>query len=399
MEVITMAKKIKNAILLFLLVIFKYSLKLIYFFIKLFTIRGKNVFFLSRQFNEIPLNYKSIMKVLDNSNIKYYTICKKIPSSINIIIRNEKKERKVLEQLKIIFSYYFNIYKQMYYCSKSKVIVVDGYNIATSLLKHKKGTKIIQIWHAHAAVKKFGYQTLGMENGLNRKVAKILCMHKNYDYVISGSKEMNKYFSEAFNTPIEKVVDIGTPTIDYMLKTDNRKIQKIFKIYPMLKKKTNILYVPTFRTDGSNDIDDVIDNFNFDKYNLIAMLHPKYKSTIKNDKVITIDRSLFNTYDIMKVSKYVITDYSALILDSAIMNKKILLYVYDYDKYSKENGLNIDLFNELEGNISKDFKDIMNIIETNSYNMNSFNRFKRKYVNNFNYNCTRKLVELIKENL
>lgn len=50
---------------------------------------------------------------------------------------------------------------------------------------------------------------------------------------------------------------------------------------------------------------------------------------------------------------YVITDYSALTMDACLLNKKLLLYVYDYEKYEKENGLNIDLFKELKNCVYK----------------------------------------------
>ena len=78
----------------------------------------------------------------------------------------------------------------MYIIARSRVIIVDGYNIPTSMLKHKKNTTIIQIWHALAAVKKFGYQSVGYADGINPKLAKVLEMHKNYDYVIIVRKRL-----------------------------------------------------------------------------------------------------------------------------------------------------------------------------------------------------------------
>lgn len=67
-------------------------------------------------------------------------------------------------------------------------------------------------------------------------------MHKNYDYVISGSKEMNLFFAHAFDVPIEKVKDIGTPSADYLLKENKSMVKKLFDKYPQLKKK-QIFYI------------------------------------------------------------------------------------------------------------------------------------------------------------
>ena len=282
-------KKIKQTILLILLFIFKWHLRIIYFFIKLFTFRKKRVFFISRQFDEIPMNYKILIDELEKDNISSVVICKKVPTGLNSMLRNEKKSINIMSEILKIFDYYFNMYKQMHYIATSKVVITDGYNITVSLLNHKKGTKVIQLWHALAAIKKFGYQTIGYPDGLNPKVAKMLCMHKNYDYVISGSKAMNKYFAEAFNIDIKKVLDIGTPTIDFLLKPNDDIVKKIYKEYPRLKKKINILYAPTFRSDGSNNADELISNIDSDKYNLIISLHPKDIAK-KDDKVICIDR-------------------------------------------------------------------------------------------------------------
>ena len=388
-------KKIKQTILLILLFIFKWHLRIIYFFIKLFTFRKKRVFFISRQFDEIPMNYKILIDELEKDNISSVVICKKVPTGLNSMLRNEKKSINIMSEILKIFDYYFNMYKQMHYIATSKVVITDGYNITVSLLNHKKGTKVIQLWHALAAIKKFGYQTIGYPDGLNPKVAKMLCMHKNYDYVISGSKAMNKYFAEAFNIDIKKVLDIGTPTIDFLLKPNDDIVKKIYKEYPRLKKKINILYAPTFRSDGSNNADELISNIDSDKYNLIISLHPKDIAK-KDDKVICIDRKKYSTLDFIRVSDYVITDYSAVAIESCVLNKKVIFYVYDYDEYNKENGININLFKELPSTY-KDIKDLMNMLDNKKYNEQAFQKFIKKYVANINGGSTKKLIDLIEE--
>lgn len=391
-------KKIKHNILLILLFIFKWHLRIIYFFIKMLTFRKKRVFFISRQSDKTPDNYKILINELEKENINSIVICKKVPTGLNTMLRNEKKSINIMSEIFKIFGYYFNMYKQMYYISTSKVVITDGYNITVSILNHKKGTKVIQLWHSLAAIKKFGYQTIGYPDGLNSSIAKMLCMHKNYDYVISGSKAMNKSFAEAFNVDVKKVLDIGTPTIDSLLKPNNKVVKEIYNEYPALKKKINLLYAPTFRSDGRNNVDELIKNIDSNKYNLIVSLHPK-DITKKSDQIICIDRNKYTTFDFIRVCDYVITDYSAVAVDASVLNKRVILYVYDYEKYNKENGLNIDLFKELPGCTFKSAKDMMNMLNENKYNNEAFQKFRKKYVTNLNGGCTKKLIKLIKENL
>lgn len=388
-----MKKKIKNL----LLRLFKYHLRFNYFFIKLFTVQKRRVFFLSRQFNEIPYNYEKLIEGLNKDGIETRVICRKVASDLNAALRNEKKHGSVFSGLKDSVGYYFNLYKQMRYAASSKVIIVDGYNIVSSLLNHKKGTKIIQLWHALAAIKKFGYQTIGYPDGLDKDTARILCMHRNYDYIISGSEGMNKYFAEAFNTPISALRAFGTPTVDYLVKENKQIMNKIYKKYPVMKKKPNVLYSPTFRSDGRDNSEAVVEAFDTNKYNLILTFHPKVDMVAFDKNVICIDRNEFSTLDVLRVCDYVITDYSALAIDACAVNKKLLLYVYDYEQYDKENGINIDLFKELEGNVSRDIKDLYNVIDKNKYNMESYKKFRKKYLTVSDGTSTKKILNLIKE--
>ena len=376
---------------------------LIYFFIKLFTRQKKQVYLLSRQFNSPSINYQIIIDELKKLNIPYKIKCKKISSSINDSMRTQGNYsntfnliKKVFSNLKSTLSYYFSLYDQMVSIASSKVIIVDGYNLPVSLLKHKKGTKVIQMWHALGAIKKFGYQSIGKVDGINPTVARILKMHANYDYVISGSEGMNKYFAEAFNVPIEKVLAIGTPSIEFLKKKDNKITKKIKEKYPALKNKINVLYSPTFRNEKNYNYEELINNTDFAKVNLIITNHFKVEERATDPRVININSNEFQTFDILKIVDYVITDYSALMIDAAVINKKILLYVYDYDEYKKNNGVNLDLLNDFPTIAYQDAKKLMNVINKNKYDIKAYHEFQKKYTPHIKTTSTEANMDLIK---
>ncbi len=386
-----------------LLYILKIHLISVYFFIKLFFRQRKQVCFLSRQTNEVSLNYRFVMEALDKEDIPYAYVCKKVDTKINDSLRtqgNYSDGKKFLESLfsnlKGAFSYYFSLYRQMRLIASSKVVITDGYNLPVSLLKHKKGTKVIQMWHALGAVKKFGYQVVGNKEGVSSKVAQILKMHHNYDYILSGSEAMNPYFSEAFHTPESKILAIGTPTVDYLRKKDVQKEKAIYKRYPILKQKVNVLYSPTFRNDKRSGLAKLIKAFDFDHYNLVLTFHPKVKENLLDDRIIRINSKEFSTYDVIKLVDYVITDYSALLMDALVVDKKLLFYVYDYDTYEKDNGLNLPLLKEYPHLTKKDAKELMKIIKTNSYDEKEYARLKEKYAPKVK-NSTDQIIHLIKE--
>ncbi len=386
-----------------ILYIIKGHFIIIYFFIKLFTKQKKQVYLLSRQFNSPSINYQIIIDELKKDNIPYKVKCKKISSSINDSMRTQGHYsntfnliKKVFSNLKSTLSYYFSLYDQMVSIASSKVIIVDGYNLPVSLLKHKKGTKVIQMWHALGAIKKFGYQSIGKVDGINPTVARILKMHANYDYVISGSEGMNKYFAEAFNVPIEKVLAIGTPSIEFLKKKDNKITKKIKEKYPALKNKINVLYSPTFRNEKNYNYEELINNTDFTKVNLIITNHFKVEERATDPRVININSNEFQTFDILKIVDYVITDYSALMIDAAVINKKILLYVYDYDEYKKNNGVNLDLLNDFPTIAYQDAKKLMNVINKNKYDIKAYHEFQKKYTPHIKTTSTEANMALIK---
>ena len=221
-------------------------------------------------------------------------------------------------------------------------------------------------------------------------------MHAGYDYVISGSEGMNKYFAEAFNVPEDKVLAIGTPSIDFLKKVDPKVTKNIYKKYPEMKNKINVLYSPTFRNEKNYNYQELIDNTDFNKVNLIITNHFKVEEKAEDQRIIAIDSKEFSTFDILKMVDYVITDYSALMIDAAVINKKILLYVYDFEQYDKNNGVNLDLLNEFSTITYKEADKLMNVINKDKYDKAAYKRFQELYTPHIDKTSTEATMDLIK---
>ena len=367
-----------------LITLFKWHLRFIYFFIKLFTKQNnKQILFLSRQSATPSLDYRMLK---DDFNKRY--------PEYKVIILN-----KLLFKKNFI-SYYFHIYKQMYYLSTSKVCLIDTYIIPVSILKHKKGLTIIQLCHGVGNIKKFGYQTLNNESGKGEKLSKLMQMHEGYDY-LSTSKLTSSFYSEAFNIDISKTINLGTPKIDYILNISSKK-ESILAKYPHLKDKKVILYVSTFRTYEDDYLAKFVKYVPLDKYNVIMHIHPvAYIHHPDIDKYIT-DKRIYRckdipTVELLSVADIVITDYSSFVFESAILQIPTYLYVPDYDKYTKMNGLNVDIFKELPGYVFKDAKKLFNKIEDNNYDKKIINNFKNKYIEYSKGDSTKKIVDFMVE--
>ena len=373
---------IKRYILAICLNIFKAHLKVIYFFIKLFTTPKNKVLMLSRQSNEINIDFIMLKDELlkKDPNVQIQIMCKKIP-------------KKFLKKV----NYYFYIIKTMYHLATSKICIVDGYELQVSILKHKKELVIVQIWHALGAIKKFGRQVVNKKEGSNSVVANIMQMHKNYTFVTCASKATRKIYAEAFEIEEENIPVLGMPRIDYLLGKDNKidvKVENLLKEYPKLNEKKNILYVPTFRKGEKTSISEIINSVNKEKYNLIIRLHPLEKTNVDNNYVID---SKYNTFELLKIADYVITDYSAIAFEATVLNKPIFFYLYDLNKYENNRGLNVNLNEEMKLVTFDNINDIISMIEKGEYPYEEYEKFKSKYIETIDTDNSKRIIENIKK--
>lgn len=356
----------------------------IYFFIKLFPMQKNKILMMSRQSNEPSIDFKLIEEEINkrDKNIKVVMLCKKIP-------------KKFLKRI----GYCFYLIKCMYHIATSKICIVNGYVIPVSVLHHKKTLIIVQIWHAMGAIKQFGLQITNKEEGSKRNVAKVMKMHKNYTNIICTSKTTKKFYAQAFDTDESKILTLGMPRIDYLLGKDgdiDKRVNETYKEYPNLKEKQNILYVPTFRKDKKIDLSQIISSFNEEKYNLIIRLHPLDHTHV--DKKFLIDNK-YQTLDLLKIADYVITDYSAIAFEAAILRKKVFFYLYDIQEYEKTRGLNIDLKKEMSNETSSDIHEIAEKIEKNYYNEKELENFRKKYVETDDTENSKRIVDYLLKNL
>ena len=360
----------------------KVSCKIIYFFMKFKKTKNNKVLFISRLDSKISLDFKLLEEELKrrDKNIECVFLCKRITSFTSDFLGNIKYTLKCLSNL-----------------ADSKVCITDSFVLAISVVKHKKSLKIIQIWHSMGAIKKFAYQTLGNASGRDEKTAKILNMHQGYDYIISGSKAMTKYFAKAFNYDEKYFLNYGLPRMDYLLNNEEKLKKKIFKDYPILKKKLNIMYAPTFRTTYDDKTLDLINNIDFNKYNLIVKAHARQKDLDINDQILTCDK--YSALDLICASDYIITDYSGIAIEAAILDKKTLYYLFDYEEYQKNNGVNIDLFKEMKGCVFKDAKDLCEYLNKDKYDMNVLQKYKNKYIDVQDGTSTKKIIDLVMSNM
>lgn len=357
---------------MFLLDICKFIENIIYLPFKLFKTK-KKITFISRQFNNTPLEFQLIIDSLKKENIKIVSIAKKL----------EKTPKSLIEN-------FFLFFREMYHIATSKMLIVDGYCVMASTLWHKKNLIILQTWHANGIIKKIGLQTLESRSNFGKKLALKMNMHKNYDYVLSSSKESSKVFLEAFDIDKKALLQIGTPMLDYLYNKGYVIKDKFFN----RNGKKNVIYMPTLRKSEKLDMSELVNKFDFDKYNLYVKLHPEYVDDTLDKRLKVISK--YTGEQVISVADYIITDYSNIAFEAGLVGVPILLYTPDIEKYKDNPGLNIDIEKEFKKYISRDINKILNMLDE-KYDYDYENKFVKKYIEYYDGKCVERIKKFILE--
>lgn len=342
----------------------KIMMNIIYIFIKLFPVK-KRITLISRIRNVETLD----IRLLKEQLIK--------ETDYEVVVLTKRLEKGLKNKLKYILF----MFKKMYYLATSEVVVIDSYIISISLLKHKKKTTIIQMWHALGAFKQFGYSIIDKKEGSNYKLTKKMCMHRNYNIVICSSEDCIKAYSEAFFLNRENIKVRLLPRVSYLIENEDDLKTNILKDLPFLKNgKKNILYSPTFRKDKRNYYQKVIKQIDYQNYNLIITKHGGGEEIyIDNKKVYSKPNGYGITW--LTVSQYVITDYSAIMYEAMLLNKKLYFYTPDIDRYIKDRGFYFDYDKLIPGFHSKNITDVLGAIKNEITYQERYDFMKNKYIN------------------
>lgn len=288
----------------------------------------------------------------------------------------------------------------MYYkLVTSKVIVTDDY---VRYLRHfplRSEQRVIQLWHACGAFKKFG------QHGTNLNKKTDIATHAQYNLVSVSGESVRTIYADAFNLNHQKVQALGSPRTDRFFDETyiNGCREKILSKMPELEGKYVILYAPTFR-DINNDRATFRPELDFDKLsksllpNQVFLIcpHPLMTNSIleKNYSNIKEIRE-FSTNDMMFLSDMLITDYSSVIFEYALLRKPIAFFCYDLSTYNR--GFYLNYPEDLPGEVYETESDLIEYLQKPEGHVISekFQRFVENYMSACDGNSCQRIADII----
>lgn len=259
--------------------------------------------------------------------------------------------------------------RQLWLVATSELCLVDGYVPAISLPRRLR-CRVVQLWHAPGAIKRFGYQSLDTPAGRSLRVARALRMHRGYDLVVAGMPGAVRAFSEAFDMPPDKIVPLGLPRIDYLcseryasLRASRRaraeramgEALRAARVAEPGSDRTVVLYAPTFRKSNADErwlehsVAALSDALTTSGALVLVAGHPLERedddAACEGAPVAYVHG--VSTIDLLHLADYVVTDYSTVAFEAGYARRRVLFFVPDIEEYRRSPGLNIDPIREL----------------------------------------------------
>lgn len=230
-----------------------------------------------------------------------------------------------------------------WYAQADCVVISDNFLPAASCRKRKK-TRVVQLWHACGAFKKFGYDTTDDIPANYRGN-----VFKNTDLVTVSAERCRGPFASAMKLPREKVTALGVSRTDVYFEREwqERCRKEFYDKYPEAAGKKVVLWAPTFRGNpGAPELIDLdlkrLQQQLGEEWIVLSKVHPHMRERYRETDCKLGTEELFPVIDVL------IADYSSLIFEYLLFDKPMVLYAPDLEEYQKKRGFYLN-FSEIPG--------------------------------------------------
>lgn len=285
-------------------------------------------------------------------------------------------------------------WKYFYYVTVSKYFVL---NMRQPKWLIKKSEQIIlSTWHG-TPLKKLVFDMENVTSANKNYKRDFYNQSRNWDYLIAANEYSERIFESAFMYPKENILTYGYPRNDILSNHTLEYKESIKEKLGIPQGKKVILYAPTWRDDDFHavgqykfslqlDLERLQREFG-DEYVIVLRMHYLVSDNINLSAYegFVFDYSKYNDInDLYIASDILITDYSSVFFDFAILRKPIVFYMYDLEKYQNVlRGFYIDVNKELPGPILKTNDEVVNAIKNiddiNEEYTDSYDKFTSVY--------------------
>ncbi|MEG0410535.1 MAG: CDP-glycerol glycerophosphotransferase family protein [Erysipelotrichaceae bacterium] len=300
-----------------------------------------------------------------------------------------------------------------YYLAKSKYWIVNC-KLPDHILK-KEDQIYLQTWHG-TPLKKLAHDievsddTTFYRSKMNKQEMQATYDKDvaKYNYMISPNAFCTKVFQSAFHINKERLIETGYPRNDYLSNHNVEDEMKVKKQYHLPLDKKIILYAPTWRDNCYNN-----KGYTFE----LAVDFKKWQEVLGDEYIVIFKPHylIVNHFDENEVKDFVyqmpanidinqlyviadllITDYSSVFFDYAILNRPMLFYMYDIDTYALDlRGFYFDIHKVLPGKIVTSQDELLNEIPKARLDSNQITLFHQEFNTKEDGNASKRVLKIL----
>lgn len=300
-----------------------------------------------------------------------------------------------------------------YYLAKCKYWIINC-KLPDHILK-KEEQIYLQTWHG-TPLKKLAHDIeVSEDTTFYRSKMSSEEMKQTYDvdvakytYMISPNPFCTDVFQSAFHIDKARLIETGYPRNDFLSNYRDEDVKSIKAKYHLPSDKKIILYAPTWRDNCYNNKGYTFTlNADFKKWRdmlgdeYIVLFKPHYL-IITDFDAQQLDGFLYQVdahadiNELYIISDMLITDYSSVFFDYAILARPILFYMYDIDSYAKDlRGFYFDLEETLPGPIYQQEDELLEHIKAASIDETRLQRFVHKFNIWEDGNASQRVLEIL----
>ncbi len=295
----------------------------------------------------------------------------------------------------------------MFHLNTAKVVVTDNYFVELAGLKLRNGVNCIQVWHANGALKKFGWEDKAAQKRSAEDKKRFQEVYKRFTKVLVGSDEMASIFQKSFLLDESNMLKLGVPRTDYFFK--EAQLQENYQWsyeHLHLTNRIKLLYAPTFRDNELGmaklhlDIAEMKQALG-NEYQLILKLHPSISNDLEkldDDFVIYVDKET-PIETLLPVVDILITDYSSIPFEFALLQKPMIFFTYDLTEYDNARGLSDGFLETIPGPHVFTTTELIEVIQNNTFDLEKVRLFAEKWNKYSDGFSSERFVSFLKEQL
>lgn len=292
-----------------------------------------------------------------------------------------------------------HLIKAVYRMFRSTFVLTDNYFLLTSVLNKRSQTTCIQIWHASGALKKFGLEDIGNHYRSAGDIKRFKKVYRSFDHIVVGSEKMADIFKRSFGVVEDnRFLRTGVPLTDEYFHAGRQTADRT--------DKKVILYAPTYRDYCLTSVrlpfsKEQLSEELKGEFLLLVKLHPAVREqiTFEEHEGVIKDVSDVPLKDLLMESDILITDYSSVAFEYALLNKPVLFFTYDMAEYNEKRGLIDDFEAVIPGKACTDSEMLLKEIKEMSDTQVEIKRFAQEWHQYSTGDASMRLLNFISEHM